>query len=366
VSPGTPSIWSTVPAGESVASRLEPMVRRPVHAYLFLGPPGVGKEEAARAFAQALLCPAGGCGQCHSCRMAKAGSHPDLVEVVRTGSAITVDQARDVIAACSRMPLVSSRTVVILPDFHLVDEAAPALLKTLEEPPATTVIVVLADTVTPRLVTVASRCVEVAFPPLAFEEVVRVLVEEGASLDQAELAARISGGRLDRARRALVDPSAISRWEVWHTVPLKLEATGASAAAVATELIGALDAAMEPLIEGQREEMAEAVELAKEGFLVQSKSDIEQRHRREQRRLRTEELRFGLASLASSYRDRAFEELAIPGSQGSSMRGQPNPRRASASVRALGWIEEAAAALERNPNETLLIQALLVRLAGLA
>src|SRR5262249_34523173 len=146
---------------------LRAAARLPVHAYLLVGPPGCGIRPASRAFAAALLCPDGGCGHCRHCLRALAGTHPDLVTVERVGAQVSVDDARGLVTLAPRRPLETERRVLVLVDTHLTERSAPALLKTVEEPPPTTVFVLLAEDVPPELATVASRCVEVTFPPVA-------------------------------------------------------------------------------------------------------------------------------------------------------------------------------------------------------
>ncbi len=136
--------------GQSGAvSHLISAARRPVHAYLLHGPPGSGKRAAARALAAALLCPDGGCNQCNTCRRALAGTHPDLVVVERTGASVDIDEARSIVTRAQRRPLEAARQVLVVADVHLADKAAPALLKTVEEPPPATVFVLLADELPP-------------------------------------------------------------------------------------------------------------------------------------------------------------------------------------------------------------------------
>ena len=100
-------------------------------------------------------------------RLAVAEQHPDLHVVERTGAAIPIEAAREIVRRASLSPAEGDRKVMVLDEFHLVSPAAAAtLLKTIEEPPPGTYFVVLADEVTPDLVTIASRCVRVDFPPL--------------------------------------------------------------------------------------------------------------------------------------------------------------------------------------------------------
>ena len=162
----------------------------PLHAYLFVGPPGTGRRDAAIAFAAALLCPSGGCGQSASCQEALAGRHPDLEVIERAGASILVDQAREVARMALRTPRAGRYQVLVLVDFDLVEKAAPALLKTIEEPPDTTVIILIAETVPRSFVTIASRCVQVQFKPLTDETIVEILLTEGVELRDRDVCRR--------------------------------------------------------------------------------------------------------------------------------------------------------------------------------
>ncbi len=323
----------------------------PVHAYLFLGPAGTGRRVAAVAFAASLVCPSGGCGRCSSCRDVLSGRHPDVEVVERTGASILVDDARRIVALAQRGPAASARQVVVLTDFHLVGAAAPVLLKTIEEPPETTVFVVVAESVTPALVTIASRCVLVEFRPLDAPTIEAVLVEEGLAPEAARPAALASAGRLDRARLLARDPGFAGRQARWREVPSRLDGTGATLARVVDELLASADELVEVVRSRQAAELealAEAAERAGERALP-GRAAIEERHRREQRRVRTDELRAGLAALASAYRAR-LEGDGLPAS------------RLAAAARSCAAIDAAAAALDRNPNEALLLQGLLLAL----
>lgn len=290
-------------------------VPNPVHAYLLVGPEGAGKRRAATAFGAALLCPSGGCAECASCRRVDSGNHPDLVVVERTGPFITVDQAREIARLAARSPMEGSRKVLVLTDFHLVSSAAPALLKTLEEPSASTVFAITAERITPDLVTIASRCVQV------------------------ELGARMTTAN---------DPAFESRMSLWRSVPERLDGTGATAMVLAAELIESLDQAVEPVRARQAEEAEEAAERAKlTGVRGATARETEERNRREQRRARTDDLRAGLVTLAVAYRDRIVSALSA--------------REAANAAAAATAVTAAGKELVRNPNETLLVQSLLLR-----
>ena len=136
--------------GQDVAANtLRAAVARPVHAYLFVGPPGAGKLTAAMAFAAMLLCPRGGDDGCDTCRRVLEGLHPDVFVLEREGAALSIEQAREVSRISARSSLEGGRSVVILPDLHLARDAVPALLKTIEEPPGSTVFIGLAEFVPP-------------------------------------------------------------------------------------------------------------------------------------------------------------------------------------------------------------------------
>ena len=182
-------LFSGVVGQDRAVSRLMDAARQPVHAYLFHGPAGSGKRVAARGLAAAFLCPDGGCGVCTSCRRALAGTHPDLVTVERTGAALDVDDAREITMRAQRRPLESARQVLLVPDVHLAAKAAPALLKTVEEPPPSTIFILLADDLPAGLATIISRCVQVPFTALAPQVVQEWLIGRGVAADVAETVA---------------------------------------------------------------------------------------------------------------------------------------------------------------------------------
>ncbi|MDA8264090.1 MAG: hypothetical protein M0T79_01835 [Actinomycetota bacterium] len=341
--------------GQARAVRqLDASIATPVHAYLFLGPPGTGKREAALAFAAALTCPSGGCGACPSCGEVLALRHPDVVLVERQGASIQVPQAQEVVRLAMRSPRAARLQVLILVDFHLVEQAAPVLLKTLEEPPETTVLIVVADSLPPDLRTIASRCVTVSFDALAGTDVVRMLVKEGADVDVATAVADVAGGRLDRARLLLGEAGFFSRLERWKSVPARLDGTGATVVILAEELVAA---SLEPVeaVKSRQSAELEALAAQAERFgerTIAGRAAIEDRHRREQRRVRADEMRAGLATLAGVYRAR------LDGSQGTQV--------VSTSLRAVELISEAAERLQRNVNDVLLLEWLLLRLDSLA
>jgi DNA polymerase-3 subunit delta' len=354
--PPAPGLFSEVVGQPSAVGALRAAARHPVHAYLLCGPHGTGRRAAARAFAAALLCASGGCGECATCRRALAGTHPDLVVVERTGSSLAAEDARRLVGLAQRRPLEGSRQVLVVADVHLAGRVAPALLKTVEEPPASTVFVLLADSVPPDLVTVASRCVQIDFPPVPAVEVARWLVATGTDPGRATLVAEGAGGDLDRARLLATDEGFVARLELWRAVPSRLDGHGATAGALARQLLEGAESALEPLRVRHAAELA-ALDAEAESMGERSaagRKELTERQHREERRWRTAELRTGLGVLARTYRDRLAGAAATNG---------PGTTEAALGCEAaISLVNAASASLKRNPNETLLLEALLTRL----
>ena len=360
--PPVPELFEAVVGQPAAVAALRRLARHPVHAYLFLGAPGAGPRAAARAFAAALLCPRGGCGACDVCARSLAGTHPDLVVVERTGAQLGVEEARRLVGLAQRRPYEAQRQVLVVNDVHLALRSAPALLKTVEEPPPSTVFVLLADDIPPELVTVASRAVEVVFPPVPRREVESWLVARGVDPARAALVAEGAEGDLERARLLAEDEGFAGRLALWRAVPGQLDGTGAVAAELARALLAATESALEPLKADHAAQLGslteEAASLGEKG--LPGRKDIVDRQHREERRWRTDELRSGLGTLARAYRDRLVDAV------GSGDAGALRPAEARGYERCVDLITEAAASLERNPSEVLLLEALLVRLSRTA
>ena len=369
----TPSqLYADVVGQDRAVALFRAAAARPVHAYLLVGPAGTGKAAAATSFAASLLCPTAGNHTtdevCDTCRRVLQRLHPDVVDVEREGASISMGAAREVTRSAFLSPVEGERKVIILHDFHLVRDTGPALLKTLEEPPPSTVFVVLAEFLPPELITIASRCVTVEFEPLSPQQVIQALVATGVEPARAQALAEASGGRLERARLLATDSRFEARRDAWHGVPARLDGSMAVAASIADELIALMDESVAPLKERQSQEIealternARNAEVVGSGRAAKGRaratkaalnagvSDLEERHRREQRRLRTDELRTGLAILAGAYRDR--------------MESATDPRRRMATIEAVAHVDRTVKSLQYNPGELLALQALFARLS---
>ena len=191
------------------------------HAYLFAGPPGLGRRTLALRFAQALNCrtptgPGIPCGQCRDCKQIEAMQHPDLtiIQAEAEGGTMKVDQIREARRTLSLKPYMAEYRVSLFLRFHEAnDSASNALLKTLEEAPSYAVLILTADNPEQLLPTIVSRCEVLRLRPLKVEEVQRALEDKGFETNQARLIAHISGGRFGYARRLLQSESLLGERE---------------------------------------------------------------------------------------------------------------------------------------------------------
>lgn len=187
------------------------------HAYLFAGPPGLGRRTLALRFAQALNCtqppaPAQACGVCRDCKQIETMQHPDLsvVEAEREGGTLKVDQVREVRRALALKPYQAQYRVALFLRFQEASEgAANALLKTLEEAPGYAVLILTADSPEDLLPTITSRCEVLRLRPLPVGAVEAHLQRNGAEAGQAHLIAHVSSGRPGYALQLLRDESAL-------------------------------------------------------------------------------------------------------------------------------------------------------------
>jgi DNA polymerase-3 subunit delta' len=187
------------------------------HALILEGIAGSGRRTLARALAQALLCAApdhgDACGQCASCQVMVAGTHPDCVELPHdsTTADLPLDLVREaVVEAAFTSPLMGSAKVFILPGIErLATAAANTLLKVLEEPPRGTYLIMTTTSAASVLSTIRSRAQLYRLPPLSTAQIEHILQRQGMSADEAARLSVVAQGSL----RGLDDLSAAIPFE---------------------------------------------------------------------------------------------------------------------------------------------------------
>ncbi len=188
------------------------------HALLITGPESVGKTTVARQLVAAILCRSDGerpCGYCLSCRKLESGNHPDFMEVDaedRT-SHLKIDQIRDVERFLALTPNESTRKIALIADFERATTgAANALLKTLEEPPSYAHLILVATDADLLLPTIVSRAQQISLRPLSSQDIADALTAKwNVDAETAGRLARVSGGRVGWAVRAITQPETLDR-----------------------------------------------------------------------------------------------------------------------------------------------------------
>ena len=191
------------------------------HAYLLAGAPGLGRRTLALRFAQALNCtmpvgPGIPCGECRDCKQIESMHHADLtvVQAEVEGGTLKVDQIRETRRALTLKPYQARYRVALFLRFQEAnDNAANALLKTLEEAPSYAVLILTADNPEQLLPTIVSRCEVVRLRPLKFEEVQSALEARGLESGKAKLIAHISGGRFGYGLRLIENEALLEKRE---------------------------------------------------------------------------------------------------------------------------------------------------------
>nr|WP_174257586.1 DNA polymerase III subunit delta' [Phytoactinopolyspora alkaliphila] len=194
------------------------------HAWLFTGPPGSGRSVMARAFAAALQCPDGGCGHCRECADVRSGTHPDVASLTTEGLNIRISQVRDLVPRAALKPARGRWQIIVVEDAdRLGEDAADALLLSVEEPPEHTVWMLCAPTAEDIVPTIRSRCrvVQLRTPPHT-DVAAYLSATEGVDETVAAFAARASQGHIGRARALANDPDTRARREEVLRLPFAL------------------------------------------------------------------------------------------------------------------------------------------------
>jgi DNA polymerase-3 subunit delta' len=229
-------VWDTLVGQRHVVETLQRALtgHGMTHAWLFTGPPGSGRSNAALAFAAALQCEHGtGCGECHACRTTLAGSHPDVSLTRSETSVHYIDDMRELVRRAGLHPVENKWQVMVIEDADRLTRGedtrtANALLKAIEEPTPRTVWLLCAPTVEDVLPTIRSRCRTVSLTTPTTSEVARFLVErDGVAEPLAAFAARASQGHIGRARALATDERTRNRRREVVEMPARLTSLGA-------------------------------------------------------------------------------------------------------------------------------------------
>jgi len=294
----------------SAASDLTNQSQEMTHAWLFTGPPGSGRSNAALAFAAALVCKSGGCNNCTDCTTALSGSHAD-VELVKTeGLSIKIDEVRDLITRASWSPAVGNYRVVVIEDAdRLTESAANALLKAIEEPGLRTVWLLCAPSATDVLPTIRSRTRSLVLRTPSVSAVAALLEQEKISTTMANFAARASQGHIGRARHLANSEDARNRRQAILKISLLITDV-ASAFKAAQVLVDAAKAEAEE--DAEKRDEAELTSL-KEAWGQQGSKltqggakivkDLEKEQKSRTTRMVRDYLDRALLDIATLYRD---------------------------------------------------------------
>jgi DNA polymerase-3 subunit delta' len=297
------------------------------HAWLFTGPPGSGRSVAARAFAAALQCPRGGCGECAECHTTLGGTHADVRFVVPEGLSIGVGEMRALVLRAASAPTRGRWQVLMVEDADRLTEAAGnALLKAVEEPPPRTVFLLCTPSTHPDdiSVTIRSRCRVVPLRQPRADAVAAVLrARDGTDVETAAWAAAAAQGHVGRARRLARDPQARARREAVLAVPRRLTGVG-TAFDAANALIEAAEAEAVASVSDVDSRERSALETALgaggtgrgaagafRGAQGQLK-ELERRQKSRATRAQRDALDRALVDLAGFYRDVLIHALGAP------------------------------------------------------
>ena len=297
-----------------------PEASKMTHAWLFTGPPGAGRTQAARAFAAALQCVsldralggAPGCGFCDGCHTALVGTHADVTTVAAVGTQILADDMRDTVRKSFTSPANGRWQVILVEDAERLNEkSANAVLKAVEEPAPRTVWLLCAPSLEDVLPTIRSRCRHLSLRTPSVEAVADTLMRrDGIEPETAAAAARATQGHVDRARRLATDERARARRAAVLKLPLRVDDIGGCLRA-AQELVDAATEDSKQLAEEldakETEELRAALGASQGGRMPRGTAgvikDLEDRQKRRRTRTQRDSLDQALTDLTGFYRD---------------------------------------------------------------
>lgn len=309
-------VWADLVGQDRAAATLRRAVdgdsHAMTHAWLFTGPPGSGRSNAARAFAAALQCPRGGCGTCNECRTSLSGAHPDVTLVRTEQLSIGVDEVRDLVRRAAMSPMLKRWQIIVVEDADRVTErGADALLKSIEEPAPKTVWLLCAPTADDVVVTIRSRCRQVWLATPTDDAVADLLVRrDGIEPSLAAAVSRVAQGHIGRARNlARSDAARAWRREIL-LLPARLRTVSDCLAAADRLVKAAGDEAVALTVDLDAKEKAElnaALGMGTRGAKPRNTQaalrDLEDQQKARVKRLQRDSLDRALTELTTFYRD---------------------------------------------------------------
>ncbi len=373
------SVWDNLVGQERAAESLRSAAggHGMSHSWLFTGPPGSGRSNAAIAFAGALQCEQQGCGECHACHTVLAGSHADVALIRTEKLSIGVDEVRDLVRRSALTPVGRRWQVLIVEDAdRLTEQAGNALLKAIEEPTPRTVWMLCAPTVEDVLPTIRSRCRQVGLATPSTAAVAAFLVRtDGVGEALATYAARASQGHIGRARALARDDATRNRRREIVAMPARLTSLG-SCMKAATNLAEVskeeADAITTDLDAHEKADLDSAYGVVERGRRPRdynpALSALERGQKTRAKRRQLDVVDRGLMDLVSVYRDAIALATGAPGALvNEEIRGDiALVARASTpelNLRRIGWIFEAREQmLEFNVPVALALESMMVAL----
>ena len=347
------------------------------HAWLVTGPPGSGRSNAARAFAAALECDQGGCGQCLACRTALEGSHPDVTLVRTELLSIGVDEVRRLVRQAVMSPVLGRFQVLVVEDADRITErGADALLKAIEEPAQRTVWVLCAPTADDVIVTIRSRARQVALVTPSDEAVAELLVRrDGVDPETARFVARVAQGHIGRARGLARRPADRERRREILAIPNRLTDLGAclqAAERLVADVTATAKARTDELDERERAALGEALGAGTKGVrlrhLASQMKELEEQQKLRSKRFQRDGIDNALTELTGYYRDVLVRQLGagaplVNADMAEAVEAMARSTTPERTVRKLDAILECRGALLANVGPQLALEALFVSLA---
>ncbi len=374
------AIWGELFGQQDAIASLEQAVKHKRealnHAWLFTGPPGSGRSNAAIAFAAALVCPDDGCGNCQSCLLAMAGAHPDIDVLATDKVQMSIEEVRNLVQASQLGGTMSRFKVMIIEDADRMPErTSNVLLKALEEPPPGTVWILCAPSEADMLPTIRSRVRRVALKTPSVEEVANLLVaRDGIERSLALTVAAEAQSHVGMARRLATSPDARTRRQATLNAALAIDSVSAAISTaeawleIAKKDVDALNAERD---ENELRELKVMLGVqGEERVPPHVRADIRNLEEAQKRRA-TRSSRDGLdrilVDLLSLYRDVLMLQLG----SGSALVNQgmydglarlANSSTAEQTIAKLGHIEKTRERINRNVRDQLALEALAVNL----